>query len=100
MRTFIILAIVGAIAGAGYYFGHMRNEEVCYEEIKKEITRTQETLDLWKAKPPADSSITSMDAIELAIQVSEYAMTAMVIQLDPHRNLCDYYFYGFELRRK
>lgn len=64
MRAFIILAIVGATAGAGYYFGHMRNEEVCYEEIKKEITRTQETLDLWKAKPPANSSITSMDAIE------------------------------------
>jgi len=61
MRAFIILAIVGATAGAGYYFGHMRNEEVCYEEIKKEITRTQETLDLWKAKPPANSSITSMD---------------------------------------
>ena len=35
MRAFINLAIVGAIAGAGYYFGHMRNEEVCYEEIKK-----------------------------------------------------------------
>jgi hypothetical protein len=73
MRAFIILAIVGATAGAGYYFGHMRNEEVCYEEIKKEITRTQETLDLWKAKPPANSSITSMDAIDTKFKINRDA---------------------------
>ena len=73
MRAFIILAIVGATAGAGYYFGHMRNEEVCYEEIKKEITRTQETLDLWKAKPPANSSITSMDAIDTNFKINRDA---------------------------
>jgi hypothetical protein len=100
MRTIISLLIVSAIAGAGYYFGYMRNENICLQKIDKEIQSTKEIVDEWMQKPPAGSSITSIEAARLAFDVVKSGSAAFFIKMDPHRNICDYYFYGFELRLK
>ena len=98
MRIAIVIALIATIAGTGYYFGYLRNENVCYDKINNEIESTREILKDWGVNPP--ESMTKLRVAEMAFQVSQYSLQAFNIKNDPYKNICDFYFYGFSLKRK
>ena len=99
MKLLIVSTILAAVIGAAYYFGYHRNEALCYDEISSEIDSTRRILDDWMSDPSA-VNMTHLEVQSLKLKVAEAGANALIWYVDEYKNVCDIYFYGFELNRK
>jgi len=86
----ICIAVAICLAGVIFYFGYLRNEEVCYKAIDEEITDG-------KNYYSTDNSVTGLN---IRLRLAEASIKARSIKYDEHRNICDYYLYAASLKRK
>ena len=93
-------AVVAALIFAGFYFGYLRNEDRCYNDIDAELAADMEMLEDWATDPPDYVDYTALEILELKLSVLENNFIARNIKNDPHRSICDYYVYGMSLKRK
>lgn len=96
----LFTAVIAAILGAGFYFGYLRNEAVCYKIISNELEASADMLERWKTNAPDYVIYTELELLEMSLEVAEYRLAVSSIKADKYRNLCDYYWHGMSLRRK
>ena len=94
------LVAIGVLGFAGFYYGFLRNEGRCYNQIAAELDEDMKVLEDWSTDPPDYVQYSALELAEINVQVAESGLVAFNIKNDPHRSICDYYVYGMSLRRK
>lgn len=91
---------IGVLGFAGFYYGYLRNEDRCYNQIRAELDAEMKLLEDWSTDPPDYVTYSARELLEFKFQVAEGGLVALNTRYDPHRSICDYYVYVWRLRRK
>lgn len=97
-----ILGGLGATAAlaATVYFGYIRNEDRCYDELKADLESDQKMLESWQQDLPDYLDFSELELSQIGLKLAENRATLSFLRSDPHRNVCDYYVYGFSVNKK
>ena len=97
-----ILGGLGATAAlaATVYFGYIRNEDRCYDELKADLESAHKMLERWRQDPPDYLDYSELEFAQMGLKLAEDGLTLLSLRSDPHRHVCDYYVYGFSLKKK
>lgn len=93
------LGVTAALA-ATIYFGYIRNEDRCYNELNNQLESIERQVALWRQNPPNWLDYTEPELIQIDEKLTEENVRLLSTRSDPDLHVCDYYVYEFSLQKK